>query len=428
MTIRERLARFAVRVIFFLQLGQGLFTLVQGDESPSPNNVDTFVRTAVVRRQDPGIGFKISPSFPRFGSATNPQHDGVNHKRQPHAWPNGASGFPSQQAERLPRRNASLQRSQQHAWSNGTPSFQSHQDLKPRRNDSFSTSAIAESALNISERFSMRFCHLRSFKQIEEGFQRRAYMAPRTHKLRNVQVYHITKAGSSTIRKTIEGQIADLDHPPDGLKEGHPGPVPTPPSRVLRKLPKVAFVRDPIERFESAFLEVYLCRQSKNNNSRPLGTGSSGDALQRNYEHFTQLFVDGGLRFVNFTAQLSIEVAEHFRSQTQSVCYPDGTCPDLDFLGRTETLNEDWNRAIPEFGWAFMPLKLNMRSRQHRTGTRMVGNCGTTVHKLAMHPSHTKRLCQIYRNDFCCFGLDFPEACRGMVCEDMHADALYGFI
>ena len=193
---------------------------------------------------------------------------------------------------------------------------------------------------------------------------------PRSHQLPMVQFPHLPKVGSTTLRTWVRRQ---------GGKDY---------SVWNDSLPVVAFLRDPLERFVSAFKEVFFARRALD------GRYPSNFSVQRKFDSFTS-------DFINNDSFSSAYVAEHFRSQTQCVCVA-GVCPRFAHLGEVRRLAEDWNEIlVPLFN--ISPVS----SKNMRPGRQV---------RLTLSDADARILCRIYYHDYCCFGLAVPERCA-MRCD-----------
>jgi hypothetical protein len=190
----------------------------------------------------------------------------------------------------------------------------------------------------------------------------------KSHQLLNLQIVSVPKVGSRTLRHYV----------------GHQG------GRIFapfnQSLPTVVFLRDPLDRFVSAFKEVFFFRHVQD-------LFDPHVSLQENFDAFTSDF----LAAVRYKGKYYASVQDHFRSATQCVCAKNGTCPRLAHVGRIEHCAEDWNKFL-------VPL-YNITPVEHLHAHEGL------KHNLTLSDAHAKALCRVYYHDYCCFDLPVPDIC-----------------
>jgi hypothetical protein len=149
-----------------------------------------------------------------------------------------------------------------------------------------------------------------------------------TNSLVKYAFVHIPKAGSSTIRKinnvVFNGEDSSNFVDDDALK--------------------IAFVRDPISRFISAFLEIFYRRHIK---LEGIDTNTDGivnnSTVQNIFDEFFDKFIN---RNISKNSEIEHLLNAHLSSQMMLLSNLDGTGMELDFVGRTETLEHDYNETL----------------------------------------------------------------------------------
>mmetsp|Transcript_34155 Transcript_34155/g.72659 ORF Transcript_34155/g.72659 Transcript_34155/m.72659 type:complete len:613 (+) Transcript_34155:193-2031(+) len=226
------------------------------------------------------------------------------------------------------------------------------------------------------------------------------------------------KVASSALRRTFSGNPGGIA-PPQMGRSAYP------------RLTWFSFVRDPLERLVSGFFEVHRYGHERDAcQDAPVDPGAqTGDpdgpgagrgfcrfginplrAAANNEAHRREVLN-------RFEAMVSDLEAGRFRNQhveSQSarlLLRPDkgGT---VDFIGDFGDMEADWEdlTILQEslFGAEFPP----MPARRHVTSQNWyaVFNISVLPWKLV------KRVCNLYRNDYCCLGLPFPRRCGVMTC------------
>ena len=190
--------------------------------------------------------------------------------------------------------------------------------------------------------------------------------------------YNIPKAASTTVRRLLakidpvisgmEGVIARVG---SSMAENHFEL----PDRVRERYFKFAFVRDPRERFVSAFYEV--CRR------KPWWARSRSWYRQS----------DERLRFEGFLRDAEIEFCDaHVESQLYFLTNFNGTRFPLDFLGHLESFESDW-RYIER------TLKLPRSEIPSLNKRSCLGQLSPT-------PEQLSQIERLYADDFAAFGYE----------------------
>eukprot|EP00560_Eucampia_antarctica_P002153 CAMPEP_0197840468 /NCGR_PEP_ID=MMETSP1437-20131217/45627_1 /TAXON_ID=49252 ORGANISM="Eucampia antarctica, Strain CCMP1452" /NCGR_SAMPLE_ID=MMETSP1437 /ASSEMBLY_ACC=CAM_ASM_001096 /LENGTH=312 /DNA_ID=CAMNT_0043450091 /DNA_START=160 /DNA_END=1095 /DNA_ORIENTATION=+ len=188
---------------------------------------------------------------------------------------------------------------------------------------------------------------------------------------------HITKAGSSTLTTYVSVVRQDLNQTRNvkfHLEEA---------IDALR----VAFVRDPVDRFVSAYMEILTPSR---------GYKPHYEDVQEDFDHFFDRYLEGNYSDGRYTIKF------HFMAQAQFLTHSNGDGISLDYIGRTEHLNEEWNSTFKAFLPVDIPALPQTRAR--------ITEANNT--KPVMRPYQIRHICQLYCHDYCCLGMEFPLECR----------------
>jgi hypothetical protein len=156
---------------------------------------------------------------------------------------------------------------------------------------------------------------------------------------------------------------------------------------VLYNLPDLhsyflfTFVRDPIDRFLAALDTLH-----------PL------DAPEK--YRLEEFYRPHSLKYINEPKQW-IHQPKH-QPQVLFLTTPTGAPHRLDFIGRVETLTEDWH-------WIERRLGLPRLTLQPKQASDALVVSGTKL--LSRFPRHYKKLCEMYRQDYDCLGFSLPSSC-----------------
>ena len=147
---------------------------------------------------------------------------------------------------------------------------------------------------------------------------------------------------------------------------------------------RVAFVRDPVDRFVSSYMEI---------RTPPRGYKPHYDDIQQDFDEFFIRYLEGKYRDGRYT------IKNHFGAQTAHLVHHNGDGIIFDYIGRAEHLNREWNTSLR----SFLPFRIpDLPEKRVRA---------TTVVKPVMSPDQIRHVCRLYCHDFCCLGMDFPPEC-----------------
>jgi len=149
-----------------------------------------------------------------------------------------------------------------------------------------------------------------------------------------------------------------------------------------------AFVRDPYERFYSAYgtiLERGVQQGHQATKNKPFYKISDPEDKFR--------------KFVEDTTKQLWD--EHIQRQLYYLTLADGNLVPLDFVGKLETFDEDWKFIQKELKLPDAVITRVPVLNQQRVWTRVNYTDELIV----------KALCDLYAQDYLCFDFDFPEPC-----------------
>ena len=209
----------------------------------------------------------------------------------------------------------------------------------------------------------------------------------RFHNAPGVMYAHITKAGSTTLRSFVRRQLNGSD----GFLQRNDTQEWERPHEKHALYYKRAFVRPPMERFVAGVMEVISERGYPSNQSQ---------SRQGQFDDFVVKFLDGKL-------VPHRDVPEHLQSQVRQLCHADGSCPEYEYIGSTQTISQELSllhhtTELPQ---------MHRKSKYTKPNIRRV---------------HVCPLVEVYRNDYCCLGFKFPEIC-GDICSSF-ARKVYDWI
>ena len=177
---------------------------------------------------------------------------------------------------------------------------------------------------------------------------------------------HITKCGSSTL-----SSFAALMQSPEFIHH----------EQQFDGL-RVAFVRDPVDRFVSSYMEI-----------RRRGYTPHYDDIQQDFDEFFVRYLEGKYGNGRYT------ITKHFRAQTAFLTHRNGDGITFDYIGRTEHLKQEWNTSFR----SFLPTRIPDLPEKIARATKKI--------KPVMSPDQIRHVCRLYCHDFCCLGIDFPQEC-----------------
>jgi len=151
---------------------------------------------------------------------------------------------------------------------------------------------------------------------------------------------------------------------------------------------RVAFVRDPVDRFVSSYMEIYI-----------RGYVPLHDDIQMDFDRFFEQYLGGNYSDGRYT------IKPHFRAQTLFLCHANGDGISLDYIGRTEHIDDEWNTTFR----AFLPPTARMPDLPRKRGRYT----NPKISKPKVRPDQVRHICRMYCHDYCCLGMDFPPECRG---------------
>lgn len=184
------------------------------------------------------------------------------------------------------------------------------------------------------------------------------------------------KAASSQIRKTLNLLHGNHDEQLHALSRG----VYVFPSNVTF----FTFVRDPLKRAISGFFED--------------GWGRSEKGVQYSLERFTDIISKLEQRI-----WLSPHMMGQFVRLPNLATYP------LDFVGTVETIDSDWAELQKLQATRFGALLPNLpRSKERESPPAKYKQVNEDI----MPATLKQRICVVFRDDYCCFGLPVPSACN----------------
>ena len=185
---------------------------------------------------------------------------------------------------------------------------------------------------------------------------------------------HIPKTGSTTLRTyaALIRQRNNQTTPKEGIVY-HPQHF----DGV-----RVAFVRDPVDRFVSSYMEI-----------RRRGYKPHYEDIQQDFDEFLVRYIEGNYSDGRHT------IRSHFRAQTAHLTHRNGDGIAFDYIGRAEHLNREWNTSLR----SFLPFRIPDLPEERVEATTAV--------KPVMSPDQIRHVCRLYCHDFCCLGMDFPPEC-----------------
>lgn len=160
---------------------------------------------------------------------------------------------------------------------------------------------------------------------------------------------------------------------------------------------KAALVRDPLTRALASFHEVMIRGHTRKKTS---------SKKEMNQSYLTALFEH----------TLNESHDPHFWPQAQYLVDPVGAKHTLDYIGRSENADREL-----QFIFGIPGLKVKYKSGP---GFEKLPDWMKETRRdlfrinIPSLPSRTvEKVCQKYLVDYCCFGLEFPEACRHLSCQ-----------
>lgn len=197
-------------------------------------------------------------------------------------------------------------------------------------------------------------------------------------------VYMLTgKAGSSTIRTAV------------GFKKETCFPC-----QESADFTRFTVVRDPLERAISSFWEEgWTCRQNATHRDTPHEYNPLKAAHRTHVLHMFE-------RFVNELERDSLCWGPHEERQTRRL--PDPSKYPMHWIGSLETLEQDWHELanykanVAGIQWPALPPAQRVKPKR----VHMLLN--TTL----LPPALAQRVCNVYKEDYCCLGLPVPDVCK----------------
>ena len=147
---------------------------------------------------------------------------------------------------------------------------------------------------------------------------------------------------------------------------------------------RVAFVRDPVDRFVSSYMEI---------RRKARGYTPHYKSIQQDFDQFFVRYLGGNYSDGRYT------IKNHFRAQTAYLTHRNGDGIAFDYIGRSEYLQQEWNTSFR----SFLPTRIPDLPKERMWATTGV--------KPAMSPDQIRHVCRLYCHDFCCLGMDFPQEC-----------------
>ncbi|KAL7528030.1 hypothetical protein ACHAWF_002407 [Thalassiosira exigua] len=195
----------------------------------------------------------------------------------------------------------------------------------------------------------------------------------------HVQFAHVPKAGSDTLRDYITRVLNGTGLSGSMKDKG-------------RKSFRVAFVRDPMERFVSAYMETRL-----------RGYKPTFQNVQEDFDEFFQKYLDGNYSDGRY------DIFAHFMAQKHYLSHKNGDGVNFDYIGRIETIHEEWNTTFRESLRDSLPLSLPdfpLKRKRHSFDKA----------KPTLTPQQAHAICDLYCHDYCCLSIDFPKECPESSC------------
>mmetsp|Transcript_6280 Transcript_6280/g.9656 ORF Transcript_6280/g.9656 Transcript_6280/m.9656 type:complete len:354 (-) Transcript_6280:22-1083(-) len=152
---------------------------------------------------------------------------------------------------------------------------------------------------------------------------------------------------------------------------------------------KFAFVRDPLERFVSAYMEIIINRQYP----RVLSANK-----EEEFTLFFNKFINGTFQDMNYT------IPNHFTPQFNTLRLGRKR---LDYIGRSEQLFNEWSTTLKEKipGLPDFPKKPGSHQRNSKESS-----------KPNLTSEQKQAICSMYCRDFCCLAMEFPPECTQSKC------------
>jgi len=154
---------------------------------------------------------------------------------------------------------------------------------------------------------------------------------------------------------------------------------------------RTAVVRDPMSRVVSSFNEVKRRAALLANTTADM-LSSLARILETMEDNPTQ------------NAETIVASGHHFSSQVQFLLDDEGNKLPMDYIGQLTNLQD-------EMAFVLGAPHLTLEVRHGPTDEQEMRGLRETDLSVEMQ----RAVCRLYRDDYCCFGFDWPEACRGEI-------------
>jgi len=154
---------------------------------------------------------------------------------------------------------------------------------------------------------------------------------------------------------------------------------------------RTAVVRNPMSRVVSSFNEVRRRSASSPN--------TKADMLR-----LLALILKTMEKNPTQNPETIVSYGQHFQSQTQFMLDDQGKKLSMDYIGQLTDLQD-------EVAFILGAPNLTLEFRHGPTHA----NETLLLHEIDLPVEIQQAVCRVYRDDYCCFGFDWPEACRGDV-------------
>jgi len=237
-----------------------------------------------------------------------------------------------------------------------------------------------------------------------------------------VQFANIPKCGSSTIRHILTRQSPFGGNVRRSSGKWPPTAYwPTKPVGKDEAPNFVAFVRDPVARFVSAFKEVKKrFPKSKTNTDDCFaallatlldGTTFSHEGLSVMNQCFVRIATDD-LKSEKFKAWGKV-VFDHMRSQVSILFDKQGNPLPITIVGRVDSMSLDWDTSIIDAIPGFVPLAQTPNMTSVKRWNVAINDKAKT-YTVTMTTIVVRRICKLYIADYCCLGIKVPPICSSL--------------
>lgn len=235
---------------------------------------------------------------------------------------------------------------------------------------------------------SLRHCRLPSHESGEKFAQ--GYHTAEVGKDTQIEFAHVTKAGDESIRNYVTEVLNGTQtFSLNDLKDNSY---------------RVAFVRDPVDRFIAAYMEV----QHPSRGYKPMFPHS----IQDDFDNFMELYLAGNFDDGRYT------IDSHFRAQVHFLSHPNGDGILFDYIGRTESMYQEWETTLSKN----LPDNVVLPKLPKVVEERNVAK------KPVAKPKHIQRICDLYCHDYCCLDIEFPSECPQSTCPCPSKPPLYHWL